>query len=440
MSEWSERPLGQLADIRVSNVDKKTGAGEKPVLLCNYMDAYANDYIRSDIAFMEATATLAEISKFKVDLGDVVITKDSETPDDIGIPSVVIEQIDNLVCGYHLALLKTKQDLVDPVFLCKQLGSEQAARYFGQRAAGSTRYGLSNGALANIPILLPSLEKQQAISRVLVSIDTAIEKTEALIDKYQQIKAGLMHDLFTRGVLPNGQLRPPRSEAPKLYQETTIGWIPREWDCERLGSILLKSGGYLQTGPFGSQLHADEYQNEGVPVVMPQDINDGLIGITSIARISPARAKSLSRHSLKVGDIIIARRGELSRAAAIGDAEANWICGTGCFLLRLGRTELNHFFFSHVYRHDLIQRQIAGMQVGTTMPSLNNNVMSRVFFPFPKIAEQNEISRRLDATEKEICSLQGHAEKLRAQKLGLMQDLLTGKVMLKVGAGETANG
>jgi type I restriction enzyme, S subunit len=117
-----------------------------------------------------------------------------------------------------------------------------------------------------------------------------------------------MHDLFARGVLPNGQLRPPRSEAPELYQETAIGWIPREWDCERLGSILLKSGGYLQTGPFGSQLHADEYQNEGVPVVMPQDINDGLIGITSIARISPARAKSLSRHSLKVGDIIIARR------------------------------------------------------------------------------------------------------------------------------------
>jgi type I restriction enzyme S subunit len=80
------------------------------------------------------------------------------------------------------------------------------------------------------------------------------------------------------------------------------------------------------------------------------------------------------------------------------------------------------------------------MQVGTTMPSLNNNVMSRVFFPFPKISEQNEISRRLDATEKEICSLQGHAEKLRAQKLGLMQDLLTGKVPAKVGADGTAHG
>jgi type I restriction enzyme, S subunit len=104
---------------------------------------------------------------------------------------------------------------------------------------------------------------------------------------------------------------------------------------------------------------------------------------------------------LKVGYIIIARGRELSRAAAIGDEELKWICGTGCFLLRLGKTALNHFFFSHVYRHDLIQRQVAGLQVGTTMLSLNNNLMSRLFFPFPKVTEQNEISIRLDAAENE---------------------------------------
>ena len=291
--------------------------------------------------------------------------------------------------------------------------------------------------MPSISIRIPvDVRIQKKIAFILAGIDTAIEKSEALIAKYQQIKAGLMHDLFTRGVQPSGQLRPPRSEAPELHHETTIGWIPREWDCERLGSILLKSGGYLQTGPFGSQLHADEYQNEGVPVVMPQDINDGLIGTTSIARISPKRAKSLSRHCLKVGDIIIARRGELSRAAAIGDEELNWICGTGCFLLRLGKTELNHFFFSHVYRHDLIQRQVAGLQVGTTMPSLNNSVMSRLFFPFPKVTEQNEISIRLDAAENEICALQAHAGKLHQKKLGLMQDLLTGKVPVQVDEAE----
>lgn len=128
----------------------------------------------------------------------------------------------------------------------------------------------------------------QRIASVVSCIDTAIEKTEALIAKHQQIKAGLMHDLCTRGVLPNGQLRPPRSEAPELYQEMAMGWIPKEWRSQRLGAMLDESGGYVQSGPFGSQWHASEQSEEGVPVVMPQDINDGLIDEVAMARIPAA--------------------------------------------------------------------------------------------------------------------------------------------------------
>lgn len=287
---------------------------------------------------------------------------------------------------------------------------------------------LNKKSLRKLLIEHPSRGTQEKIATILSTIDTAIEQTEALIEKYQHIKAGLMHDLFTRGVLPTGQLRPLREQAPELYQETAMGWIPREWKVSRLATILRESGGHLQTGPFGSQLHAHEYQSEGVPVVMPQDINDGKIGTESIARISEKRALSLAKHQLKVGDIIIARRGELSRAAAVSVIEQGWLCGTGCFLLRFGRTDLNHFFFGHIYRYDYIQRQIAGTQVGTTMPSLNNSVMGRVFFPCPAPDEQTNICNRLNKSEWEIDGLKAHAEKLKLQKLGLMQDLLTGKV------------
>ena len=428
MSEWRQVELGQIADVRVSNVDKKTVSGEVPVQLCNYMDVYSNDYIRDHLDFMQASATVAEIARFKVALGDVLITKDSETPDDIGIPTVVIHEVDNLVCGYHVALIKPNQSLVDSMYLSKQLGRAETAGYFARYAAGSTRYGLPMSAMNRTPIALPPLTQQRKIATILSTIDTAIEQTEALIEKYRYIKAGLMHDLFTRGVLPTGQLRPPRDQAPELYQETAIGWIPREWKVSRLATILRESGGHLQTGPFGSQLHAHEYQSEGVPVVMPQDINDGKIGTESIARISEKRALSLAKHQLKVGDIIIARRGELSRAAAVSVIEQGWLCGTGCFLLRFGRTDLNHFFFGHIYRYDYIQRQIAGTQVGTTMPSLNNSVMGRVFFPCPAPDEQTNICNRLNKSEWEIDGLKAHAEKLKLQKLGLMQDLLTGKV------------
>jgi hypothetical protein len=103
MSEtWHSTELRNLADVRISNVDKKTYPAERPVKLCNYMDVYSNDYLTSQIPFMQASASLQEIERFALRRGDVIITKDSETPDDIGIAAVLTEDIEHLICGYHL--------------------------------------------------------------------------------------------------------------------------------------------------------------------------------------------------------------------------------------------------------------------------------------------------------------------------------------------------
>ena len=158
-----------------------------------------------------------------------------------------------------------------------------------------------------------------------------------------------------------------------------------EWQPLKLKDILNNSGGYLQTGPFGSQLHSHEYTHEGVPVVMPQDINNGIIEEIQIARITERRAQNLMKHRLKIGDIIIARRGELSRAAAITCIVQGWVCGTGCFLLRLGGSNLDARFISLMYRHPLIQRQVEGLAVGSTMPSLNNEIMGKLIFPYNEL-------------------------------------------------------
>ena len=98
---------------------------------------------------------------------------------------------------------------------------------------------------------------QQRIAAVLSTIDDAIERTEALIAKYRQIKAGLMRDLFTRGVLPNGQLRPSREQAPDLYRETAIGWIPKEWEVSGLAEKGRSGVQWIRTGPFGSALKGE---------------------------------------------------------------------------------------------------------------------------------------------------------------------------------------
>lgn len=237
-----------------------------------------------------------------------------------------------------------------------------------------------------------------------------------------------MHDLFTRGITADGKLRPPREQAPELYQETPIGWVPKDWRAKSLKDILSESGGYLQTGPFGSQLHAHEYTHEGVPVVMPQDINEGKIGLEKIARIRESRAKTLLKHRLKIGDIIIARRGELNRAAAINEKDKGSVCGTGCFLLRLAGSNLDVRFFSNIYQHDIIQRQVVGLAVGSTMPSLNNEIMGKLIFPDLDSKEQHRISDRLNIVVSKIDSLDSYMNKLLYKKSGLMHDLLTGKV------------
>jgi type I restriction enzyme S subunit len=304
-------------------------------------------------------------------------------------------------------------------------------RKVNEITAATTVKHLSTKDLVKAKGRLPNIKAQQKIARILQTIDQTIEKTEALIDKYQQIKAGLMHDLFTRGIGPDGQLRPSREQAPELYQETPIGWIPKEWEPLKLKEILHRSGGYLQTGPFGSQLHSHEYTDEGIPVVMPQDINSGGIDEMQIARITEIRAQSLAKHRLKIGDIIIARRGELSRAAAIGEIEQGWVCGTGCFLLRLGGSNLDTRFFSMAYRNVMVQRQVDGLAVGSTMPSLNNAIMEKLVFPYLRVEEQSAIADKVQLTDDRKKSLQAELEKLRKQKSGLMYDLLTGKVEVK---------
>jgi type I restriction enzyme S subunit len=103
---WEVKKLKYVAETCPSNVDKKSKEDEEEVLLCNYMDVYKNEYINSTIEFMNATASESQIKTFKLNKGDVLATKDSETPDDIAVPAYVQEDFDNVICGYHLTHIK----------------------------------------------------------------------------------------------------------------------------------------------------------------------------------------------------------------------------------------------------------------------------------------------------------------------------------------------
>ncbi len=197
------------------------------------------------------------------------------------------------------------------------------------------------------------------------------------------------------------------------------------WPIRRLGTVVTEGGGLLQTGPFGSQLHAYEYTDNGIPVVMPQDIPDGVIDVTSVARVAEQTAQGLVRHRLQAGDVVFSRRGDLSRCALVEASQTGWLCGTGCLLLRPGRSPMSGAFVSRIYRHHAIQSRIAGVAVGTTMANLNTGILARLEIPSPPLPEQRQIAAVLDTIDDAIRKTEQIIAKLKLVKQGLLRDLLT---------------
>lgn len=164
-AHWEVRRLQHVTDMKVSNVDKHVKETELPVRLCNYVDVYKNDRITAGITFMPATATADEIEKFRLESGDVLITKDSETWNDIGVPALVEFSADDLIAGYHLALLHPLKGVLDSLYLFRTLQSATIAHQFHVSANGVTRYGLSlHGIKSALLPLHPSPSRRPSSS------------------------------------------------------------------------------------------------------------------------------------------------------------------------------------------------------------------------------------------------------------------------------------
>ena len=200
-AHWEMRRLRNAVVMRVSNVDKHSKEGEQSVRLCNYVDVYYNDQIKDDMEFMRATASKEEVERFRLEAGDVIITKDSETWDDIGIPALVESSESDLVCGYHLAILRPQRGIVDGRYLFRAIQCETVHRQFHVEAKGVTRYGLSYHAIKSTWLFLPPLPEQQAIVEYIDAqagkIDAAIAADERVISLLEELRTRLVADVVT---------------------------------------------------------------------------------------------------------------------------------------------------------------------------------------------------------------------------------------------------
>ena len=225
------KKLSEVAEIRLSSVDKKIKETEKNVKLCNFTDVYYNfdlDF-NDSLKFMDATANDNEIIKFKLKKDDVVITKDSETRDDIGMACHIKDDLENTLLGYHCALIRPKD--VDGGYLNICLQSKLCRNYFSNQASGSgQRYTLTEKGIGDVKIPMVSIEMQKKISNLIGNINSKIRVNNRINDNLEQ-QTKLLYDYwFTQFDFPNEEGKPYRTSGGKMiWNEVLKRDIPADW-------------------------------------------------------------------------------------------------------------------------------------------------------------------------------------------------------------------
>jgi type I restriction enzyme, S subunit len=326
-------------------------------------------------------------------------------------------------CSTDILVLRPSA-LVDPAFAGFILQSDLVFAEAIRTEEGTKMPRCSWNTLRKLQIFCPTLPKQEYIAEILLSIDKAIAQTKALIQKYQQIKAGLMHDLFTRGITSDGQLRPPREEAPELYQETAIGWIPREWDVKRCEAICDRICVGIVIRP------ADYYVNEGIPTFRSANVRENAIDASNLVYISEINNQILFKSQIHTNDILTVRTGYPGTSAVVSSHYDASNCVD--ILISTPSDFIDSNFLCFWINSSFGKEQVLRKQGGLAQQHFNVGQMKSLLVVLPDDKEQNRIVERLDSIASKISVEEEFSIKLEKQKSGLMHDLLTGKVPITI--------
>ena len=415
-AHWGVKKLKFLAVVQPSNVDKKTVEGEEPVLLCNYTDVYKNEYIDSRLEFMQATATEDEIKKFSVDVGDVIVTKDSETPDDIAVPACIAEKIEGLLCGYHLTQIKPID--LDGRFLFRLFQSKGFNAQFTVAANGVTRFGLPQYAIANAYSPIPPLSEQKSIARFLdfktAQIDALIAKKQALLTKLAEKRTALISHAVTKGLDPSVPMK-----------DSGVEWlakIPEHW--------AVKKFKYLGETRYGLGEPPEKLEG-GVPFIRATDIYRGHIDGSKVQTVDPDLVPWSRNPELKAKDILVVRSGAYTGDSAIVPAEwAGSIAGYD--MVFTAKEALPEYMALNLLSKHVLNGQIYLAKNRAAQPHLNAEELGGVVIAIPGLDEQKQIVKFLN---QGISHIEAQREKVRAVidrlqefRSALITNAVTGKI------------
>jgi type I restriction enzyme S subunit len=366
-ARWRIERLKFVARPQASNVDKHSKDDEIPVRLCNYTDVYNNAQITADMDFMEATATQAEIEKFTLTDDEVIITKDSESWEDIAVPTHVPKAIEGVLCGYHLTQIRPDKERLDGRYLYYQLCSAALNRQFQVKANGVTRFGLPAYHIDNAETIVPPIEDQRRIAGFLdektAKIDALISRKAELINALNEQRSALIERAVTLGL---GRER--HVEAAEL------GWIdriPSGWSVKRIKHLAnLKSGEAITALEMFDDGEFPVYGGNGLRGRFDQYTHEGDLVL-------------IGRQGALCGNINYASgRFWASEHAVVANPVADF--NTVWFGELLRTMNLNQY------------------SVSAAQPGLSVDNIARLFIPVPPLSEQNEIAEYITSETKGI--------------------------------------
>ena len=369
----------------------------------------------------------------QVKAGDVIVTK-AGPRERVGVVVYVDHSPPHLMVSGKMIGLRPNTAVFDGRVLAVLLSSDRSQRYLDARTTGmaDSQLNFANDLLLNMEVNVPPDKDCPGISGLAAAFDGQIGATEALIEKHQQIKAGLMHDLFTRGIGADGKLRPPREQAPEQYKRTPIGWIPKKWSFSAFGNRI------DVIDPNPSHRYPIEVE-DGYPICSTENFSgdDGFDFVRSKRVPEETYLSQNSRCKFGPTDVISARKGKIGMARRYGK-DKKVFSHTVVVMKPLSKiVDANWVLW--LSRSDWLLKAIeVTMNTNSGVPTLGIEFIKGVMVPFPPTDEQVAMHEALESVSAKVESESSRKRKLSNQKCGLMRDLLTGQVQVNVEQPEAA--
>ena len=424
-SHWNLKRLKNVASVRLSNVDKHSKEGQVSVKLCNYVDVYYNDLITADLGLMNATATPKQVQRFLLRIGDVLITKDSESPYDIAVPAVVAENLTGVVCGYHLALIRPRPGL-DGRFLARQFSAIGTRDQFHIAANGITRFGIGGDAIRCGLFPIAPTKEQRAIAAFLdqetAKIDGLVERKKRLIELLQEKRTALITRTVTRGLDPDVPMK-----------DSGIAWlgeIPMHWEVRRWRYCCQVREGLV--APDGEQFR------ERV-LIAPNHVESGTGRILDIETADQQGAIS-GKYLVGPGEIIYSKiRPALNKVCI---SAGNWLCSADMYPVSIIESRLQTGFLFYFMLSKPFVQLMVDESMRVAMPKVNRDKLAACPLLIPDIGEQLALAGFLDCETAKIDALIAKIRKaidfLNEFRTALIFAAVTGKIDVRTAYTEAA--